>query len=211
MPPVGYPINPGDIIEHILWQVYASQVLMNTFHYRYEGEVQIADGQTAMFHFNTWSLAAGGMRFKQRGIQVAALSHTQTTTQKIFPQRYAPEINATAENGLVVLPGAPQNVAASIERAPLEAGKGYPGRVQIGGVANELIVNGRINVPALPANWDVYRFQLQTAVTPFAGEGPYYPVLIKPNPFGPTTRYVQRTSIKDTIRTMHRRTVGLGI
>jgi hypothetical protein len=206
-----YPLNPLDLIETVDWATYSGQTILTTCHWQCSGPVA-ADGPAALQEFLAKLTAPAGLYNKMRQCQVTTLTTQRTTAQKVYPSRWAPEVSTANPNGQIAGADSPVNAAVSIDRKPAESGKGFVGRIQLAGWDYTGFTNGKFVTPVgQVAAYAAFITALKTAVTLTAGTV-LTPVLINLRKSPVTVRLiVSAVAAPNTVRTMHRRTVGLGI
>lgn len=211
MPAPVIPIQPNAVVELIFWSNLAGQKILNTFQYKMASPPPVdLDYRLELNNIADKIQEAGGMQDKY----VAACPTNQNierfTLQPIWPirQRYL-SYNVTLPGGATTGSTNTANLAASIKRVGDVIGRRGVGRVQIPATKNG-VVAGIVDPTYIAADLIGLADQM---VLGFSTSTPieWQPVL-----FGVTggiahTAVVIDTEVESTARTMHRRTVGLGI
>lgn len=132
--------------------------------------------------------------------------------QPVYPTRLRAVDFTWTSTGLYSQAAGTSNLASSIERySKLNRRRGV-GRVQVptpSGVFANGILSTAGYITALTALSVAMRSDLTTSDPGTIGT--WLPVIHNTSAAQPLTSYVDGTSVKTTVRTMHRRTVGLGI
>lgn len=210
MPPP-YGLNDGDIVESISWANLFGQKILMTAHWKIQGSA-VPDGPAYLQALNT-DLTTGSHLFNvARSLQTNSLSYEYVTSQVVWPTRWAPEQKIWTQQGAYDAASSPQNLAWSFQRHVAQAGRGYQGRIQLCGYPQSWNQSGYV-VFEIGALANVALFEACISLT-FSVTGyvtAVVPVLRSRAGTGSTTRNVTKGTRTTTVRTMHRRTVGLGI
>lgn len=201
----------GDIVQLTFRGTLNSQRILNTFHYRIDdlgtGAVLRWDFLDAM---RTVINAAGNL--KEKFLACIASNYTMESSryQFLYPQRMIfrdfPELSPGARAGNAVAP----NLAASIERRTDVVGRTGVGRLQMPGLLAADIVLGYLSgAYATLAGTLATQMEQSLVVAPNS-------IIVDPSLYGvnvsgtPHWGNVIGATVQGTVRTMHRRTVGLG-
>jgi len=201
----------GDYLQCTYRYLVAGQENLNIFHYL------VAEGAPADFDDVATELWTDflsddviGIQPKLQAVMSEDVVITNCDIQKIYPVRYAyKRFNLTGVNGLLASPVASPNLCWSITLQGDEAGTGNQGRKQIGGMAEESInagfISGAVNGGPGDAvtDWWPGSIFLPTATQELRPS-----IYKRSNPATSVT--ITHTTKHNTVRTMHRRTVGLG-
>lgn len=206
-----YSLSPGDIIEATDFALYQGQVILATAHFVIT-TAAVADGPAGLAVLLAQMEGATGIFGRMRKVQLNTVTTQLSQVQKVWPTRWAPVSDALLINGQQAGTDSPVNSAVSIERKPLESGKGFAGRLQLCGWDFTGFSGGRFTPPVgQVAAYNNLVDALKTDVA-LGGGSIASPYLVNLRKTPPTTRKVVVTQLApNPVRTMHRRTVGLGI
>lgn len=214
MPVPAWPnIAAGMIISASTRGTQNGQRIINTSHYIVDtGPTVGVPVNTALNALNTKLQAGGGWPAELRAVTGSDFDLDFVRLQVIYPTRLPFIDFVFTPPGPADLPCLPANCAVSIERRGLGTTRHDVGRMQVPGVPVEWVNDGRITV----GNLDNYG-PLANALTDVIADGVGVDSIVVPilwdakAPF-PTPRYqyVTLAKVYDEVRTMHRRTVGLG-
>lgn len=202
------PVAAGDIVQVLVEYRLNEQRLFNVFHYRYESTPTTTEYFAAMAAVNAAMNEAG--QFIRRFIAAASedIIVWSVSSQRVTTPR-SPRVELSiVDPGAVAGPAAPQNVCLSITRRVDAVGRGYNGRVQLPGLPASGITSGLWNSGLLAAIEPVAA-TLTNVLEVLTDPPNLYPVTHTPG-----TAYfntVIGTIVHEEVRTMHRRTVRLGI
>lgn len=202
-------VSVGDIVQVIVQYNIDEQVCLNVHHYRVEttlvgttyqeqlGRVidRLLDDDASLV--NTWADQAS-----------TDSKITMLQVQKISPSRYPYVRQPVNKPGLIAPPSAPSVVCVSITKRPERAGKGKTGHTQIPGMPAASMTNGYWAPALVSALENLADAIFNPIVIPAGGE--LRPCLVQSDNPGAYT-FLLATEVRNTIRAMHRRTVGLGI
>lgn len=204
-------LSPGDILQVIHAYSVDSQTCLNVFHYQVETagtrpgatyfteleEIAVILADDADTIVQGWAKMASAVNFSL-WVQV----------QRIKPSRNPYVRVNTGDAGQVAGVSAPAICALSITRRTAAIGRGRSGHTQLSGLpADELNFGNWTNAQVTAA--DVYGDTLQNTLT-YGLTGQIVPGIYSED-FFPTFERLVQTVAKKECRTMHRRTVGLGI
>ena len=209
---MAYTVTEGAILEAIVKQTMAGQVLLNTFHYKLHltgGAVDI-DGASAINHFNSLFNGAAGMTPKLNAVQHNTCLQTAVQYQWISPTRYGLVLlDSFAAAGALDGTALPPNDGIAITKRGEKAGRQYIGTVHVGGLEAESFTAGTINGVTL-TDFETLRDEVKAVYTYAPGGEQYTPVIY--HRADPTNSpVVVGTFLQTTARINRRRTVGLGI
>lgn len=207
MPPT--PLAVGDIVQATIHSSAADQILLNVLHYR----VTTAIGDTYVNQMEAIAEAIGNA-VGSIGAQMVGMMSQDATLRGVDTQRVAstrsPFFRLTVDApGIVNTPCPSPNVALSVTKRCVNSGRGFNGRFQLGGIPEGVASNGRFEA--------AYMTDAQTLATRLAAKldvgivnEALEPVIWR-GPGHLAFRDIMQWIPQDTVRTMHRRTVGLGI
>jgi hypothetical protein len=135
----------------------------------------------------------------------------EVRVQRVYPARTIYMRSLPNVQGQYVGTCPSANIAASIQKRGVNSGRTSNGRIQIAGVPREGMVDGEIDI----AGYGVLLAQLRdklalgqtTTLTPIT----IVPVIFNPNLPNPKYQLISSWLVQTTLRTMHRRTLRLGI
>jgi len=155
---------------------------------------------------------AGGIVDKMKGMNVDTWEVQGVKMQWIYPVRYtATFTNDTAGSGTIVDIPLPQNVASTMTKKAVIAGRSSIGSLHFAGLANESADNGFLTPARIVAMTSIGNdliVPLDTGVIPnttLLRPVIYHKAL--PDLSQPFTDFI----VQPTVRVMRRRTVGLGV
>lgn len=200
----------GQVVQVTVVGRYLGQTTMNTYPHVVTaiagGPVTMTAGLTAL---NTAIAAVDKLYNKQRKCCPQNWVHVESWLQVVFPTRLRKLSFAIDLPGVFTeFDGLTPNLQASIERFSEEAGRREQGAVRIPiGTDNTCIEDGSIT-PGLKT--ELALLAVQMAATTVAGGVTYVPVVGLGSPPSASLK-VFGTNVKDTVRVIRRRTLGLGI
>jgi len=203
----------GDIIEFsILWE-YFSDKYMNVLHFRKTTAQTVpTDVPTELDQINTKFLAggAGSLFTSVRAVVAQNVTMGFVRSQQIWPLRSVAEQANVGVPGAVGNDTATGNIAATITKRTQNAGRKMVGSFHTPGLPDGTYINGVIQRPSAfyTALLDLGDALEANIVTTQGGV--YEPVLFHRNDQPPTATRLFSTIVQDTVRTMRRRTVGVG-
>jgi hypothetical protein len=205
-------ISTGDVIELTCIGSYLSQTILNVFHYKYSGPL-IGTGDYAgelgfliqNFHDLVWDFGAGSWRSNVS--QNFTLKSIRA--QKVQPTREYYQQTNYADIGQQVGTDMPANVALGISFFTDRAFRGASGSKRFAGLISDQL-NGGLVKPATQVLWTPAANAMTLVISGGALTHLYAPTIWS------RKRAADRSNIlsfvvRDTARTQHRRTVGLGI
>lgn len=143
-----------------------------------------------------------------RNIVTSDVTFDEVRCQKVFPTRTIYGKSATGFNGTESGNAITANTALSVEKRSAVAGRRGIGRVQLAGSRIVDMVTGSFDPTYLGAVQVAAQNLIALQSVPLDG-GVYAWCLPNPTPLTSANDIVD-VQAKDTVRTMHRRTVGLG-
>jgi len=206
---MAYPITPNSVVEFTVQGRANNQTCLSIFHYLYTGTSTLGDGSLALDNLVSVLNASGNLVGKLIQCIASNCNIDQLRAQWIFPIRYvyntyAPYATFGAFSGTCNAP----NAAAALEKRSDRAGRSNRGTLHIWGVAQEAMSAGRLG--------GSYTVAMQALATPVQGSvtvssGITYDPIIYNRRSPALSPVIRGCVVHDTIRTMRRRTVGLGI
>lgn len=211
MPPPLYPTSPGDILEVTARATLFGQTVLFTSHYRFDNTSPAADGPfTVTTALNEWNAVAGQLGFLE-SLQTPDITYNEIKAQIVYPTRrpyisQAPAAVAGTRAGDCKQP----NDALFINKQSAVAARGRHGGWHVGAPPAADIAGGFFT----PAYINAANTAAIVLAGPLAallvGDHLWTPVIWSPQQ--PTTpSVILAARAQETVRTMHRRTVGLGI
>lgn len=214
-------IPAGSIVEIKYEYSVNGQTCMNVLHYT--ALIAYPNENPTLVVPELLTVAAGTgvgtIPFLMAQAQGNNVSWIRTTAQMIYPTRYIVWQQATALTGAQPTPCTAQNVALVIEKHGEQGARNNTGSFHLGGVASGLYSAGLTTVNgllALQALADKLDDDLNEAVYGTNWDAAILNKVAIPNT--DPTRYeiagstpIFQVTAKQTVRTMRRRTVGLGI
>ncbi len=200
----------GDIYLVSFNLLFGGQRMLNTFRYRLEtlGTAVTTDD----IYNNMATLLASGGNMSQKYL-AAVPSQVQLVSrdyQRVWPTRVRKKIDSALVNGTWVNAGSATNSAVSIERYAEEATRHGIGRVQLPASNSAIDVTGGVITNAgYTTVLQTFATQMNVALTlPVVGSTmkPILQSRAAPASFV----YEIGTSVQPTLRSMRRRTVGVG-
>jgi hypothetical protein len=207
---MAYTVQNGDILECTIKGTLDAQVVMSVFHYRLDMPVGTLDGVATINSFNTKWNAGGpdGLVRPWAGAVSAQTRLDEITYQWVSAIRRARQSRTPVEAlGLVVGTASPPNIACAISKTTDVATRRGLGTLHMPGIVNESFLQGRFT-PAGRALYDDLVLQIPHVVNLDFGQNMTPLVFNRATPdlSVPITGALTRL----TVRTMHRRTVGVG-
>lgn len=207
-----YPTSPGDVMELTCKAILFNQVILLTAHYQYTAATPAADGPfTINTALNQFTGGAGAQLGFVRGLQTADIAYTEARGQIVFPTRRPYVLKDLT--GLVGTNGGTcknSTDALFINKQSAIAKRGGHGGWHIAAVPVEQMASG-VFLPAFLNTADLAGIALTVALPALlAGDGLWQARIWSPTPPA-TPSAIISTKAEREVRTMHRRTVGLGI
>jgi hypothetical protein len=202
------PVPAGAIMELIMEGRLFGQQIMTVLHYKLSDGPALPDQVAATNDFIVAAAAGGLVISKWVDCLSEQVVDITPRAQIIHPVRYAYQTNALfiAEGG-VAQPSLPSNSAVAISRRTFDTGPHEHGTIHMPGVPSTFVVDGSVNLVGQPV-YGSFADEMKLAIT-VGFDRDWDPVIF--NRSAPeTSKTIQDTSLKFPIRTMHRRTVGLG-
>lgn len=217
-------VTVGDVFAFALEQTLFGQQVINTFAIK----VTAVPGATAEETWvDNWFLdatgymnLAAGLRDKIVDAQASQVAHKQWLIRRVTPNPTQVFIRPIATNAVGGDAGDAEtaNIAGSITRKGLAAGRRQKGRVAIAGLPTTAYAAGKLNAPAISLNNSIGAAMrgLQTRAAGDAGVMGFW------NPGGtrlvnglpviylPQFTEVVTTTAQETVRVQRSRTVGVG-
>lgn len=202
-------ISVNDIVNVIVVGRFLGQTTMNSYPFIVSAVTGTVSISTASAALNTALNAAGALYKRQQGCCPSNWTHTESWVQVIRPTRYRKFVYTIDQAGVYVDTDAlTPNLQASIERYAEPSGRHDQGGVRIPIGTDPTSIDGGFITPALKAALELLATQMNTNI--IAGGVTFLPITGVTAPAWAPLR-VYGTNVKDTVRVIRRRTVGLGI
>lgn len=203
---MAWVLQGGSIVEVSIVGELFGQRTLSVFHYKYTSGVNLADGKPVMDLLAAILNDAGELVDEYANVVSNSLLIRQLVIQKIHP---APRIRRYVYTpafgiGQVQSPAMTPNVAVAITKTADEATRHGVGTLHLPAVPFAAYDDGEIAAASIPA----YDNLLSVLKSPL-DTGLWVPVLFnKANPAA--SLEITETTLQTTLRTMRRRTVGVG-
>jgi hypothetical protein len=207
-------LKANDILLMTCKGALHGQVIINTSHYTILNDAPSGPTGAQVLHLaNIIGAGLGGNNFKRDLLAAAAEQYSliEVWAQKIWPTREHTEKYDVGDSGTNPDVCNTTNVACSISRRSDSATRDGQGRWQFAGVPDNALAQGNISTVWRSGKLDAFAQQLKTNVTGTTFPITYVPVLYTPRVEPFHYRLITSVVMQDTIRTMHRRTVQVGI
>jgi len=206
---MAYPVAIGSVAQIILdGRMYGQQV-MNVLHYKVKGNNSSTDGKALINSLIGLIQANGGVYSKWISCVSVQVTGVTIRGQWITPIRYAPQAaTPVIDHGTVAGEVYGVNTACAITRRTDFTGRKERGVLHLPGVPKSFFVDDGLNLDGTAAYGDFGVISLQTLVTG-DDDFQFQPILfdrLNPGQAQELTSY----EVGHYVRTMHRRTVGLG-
>jgi len=212
-------LNIGDVIECNVNYAYQDQLYINTFPYRItQASAELNVTNACLIWAEDWVVGAVSPFTALKNLIAQNVTISSVSVQKIEPVRYRRAVHVLATPGLYAFDAATGNVAATITRAAEMSGRRYVGSIHIPALAQNAMETGTISLDykALMSTVGARMLNEFTAGTDGLLRG--VPVLIHRvwNPETEKWQYDGNTQLwtsipQEQVRTMRRRTIGLGV
>jgi len=207
---MSYDVANGDVLEVTIQGVMNSQRVLHVLHYELNDLPAPTDGPTLIDDFNlVFNVPGAGSYIGDFAAVVCDSYKFQTVVyQWIFATRRARIVYVPAVlQGEVATTAAPVNLAVAITRRTDDPGPSGHGTIHLAGVPLENIDASLLKPDALPLYDDIVA-QQEEMITAGGGANLYPVVFPKLNPA--LFKRIVSGQLQQTVRTMHRRTVGVG-
>jgi len=187
-----------------------NQKIINTFHYRVTGvPAPLTSQLTAVEALHTALLASNKLKAKFLAVMPGNYTMLEMWIQVLLPVRTTKFTFVEGTNGLSGEPAATANLAASITRRTEFSGRRQVGKLQLTSpTTTQWVDDGVLSTDAKTAYGGL---AVEMLALYNAGGYTYTPV-IGPGVDGQGNfRQIVSATVQPNVRTMHRRTVGLGI
>lgn len=204
-----YPINLGDIISYTIEGRSYGQQVMSVLHYVADGAITSPDGQAVLTAALAILAAPDGLLDNWKKCVGNNLTNIQTRIQKIAPVRYRYVTYVPAATvGTAATPSVAGNLSAAITKRAELATKHGLGTLHMPAVPSGFITTGELNGLAVGTYADL-QSSVEQEVAGIPGGLILVPVIF--NRAAPlTSPQITQTQLQFSLRTMHRRTVGVG-
>lgn len=206
---MAYPLNLGDIVSFTIEGRSFGQQVMSVFHFEAVGGVTAPDGAAALSGALAFLNDPNELVVKWTECVGTDVNSLTTRIQKIAPTRFryiaqAPT-SVVGQGGTAAVAG---NLSAAITKRAEEATRHGLGTLHMPGVPSGFITDGAINGLGIDAYGALAAEMTQEVPTGVGG------MILTPVIFNRTaplaSARVVSASPQFTLRTMHRRTVGVG-
>jgi len=206
-----YSIPVGSIVEVSYRSLIFQQQMMTILHYRYDNTVPIIDGDGAMADLVTALDGVSTITDNYLALLAPQLSLKELRCQVVYPTRQYYHSDARSSNGTWSTgPCTAQNVSAVLVKQSSHAGRGRSGTIHLPAVPDNAYAAGAMGVSGYAAAAATFATALQIPILIAGGPGQWTPVIWSPRkPTSPSEIVGMR--LNPWVRTMRRRTVGLGI
>lgn len=205
-----YDVQNGDVLEVTIQGRLDGQRMLHVLHYELNDLAAPTDGIALIDDFNAVFNVAGPGSYTGDFAKSVAIPYAfdAIVYQWIFATRRA-RIIYVPENvaGTMVGHPSPPNVALAITRRTELPGAAGHGTIHVGGMVDENLEGGYIDPASLSLFDDLRDWQFEV-IAPGGGANLYPLVFNKLNPA--LFNRIVSAETKQTVRTMHRRTVGVG-
>lgn len=205
----------NDVVEVTQFGRMSGQVIMNVYHYVYEGTAITTPAayNTEMtqvinaWRTNVWNHPAG-----IRASTMADYVLTAVRAQKVAPVRswfVESQYNEAGQNAILLGGPLPQNVHLTMTLRGNRTGRGVQGSKRFTGLGASQQVGG-VWDPAVTAQWALVGARIALELPGSLGFSNFYPIIWNARSPGLRNK-VRQVAIQSTTRIDRRRTVGLGI
>lgn len=207
-------LQVGDILlVQCVGQLH-DQTIINTAHYVVGVASSTGSTNDQVYHLaNVLGNGLGGNKFKENLLKAACPQYIleKVTAQRIYPTRtYAAEY-PVGEPGLLELECTLSNIAVSISRRSDSATRDGQGRWQFAGVPASKYDSGMVQLGYRTGELATFANELMLPVQGTLYAVNWRPCLYTPKNLPDRYRVISSVIVQDTVRTMHRRTVRVGI
>jgi hypothetical protein len=203
-----YAVPDGGIVQVIFEGFILNQQMLTVLHYQLENPGGVADGGLALDALKVQLVGAGSLHEKYLLAISQNYSQGRIRLQWILPDRFAyREYIPPNTEGQAPTDTISPNAAVAINKKSDLAGVHGHGVTHMPGVPMDSVSAGKVNVAGLLLYADVGTKMKADLVT--LGSGTYHPIIFNRKTPGEISKITSFT-VDDKIRTMHRRTVGLG-
>lgn len=206
MPPPA--VANGTVIQTVIETRLNQQRLLSVLHWKCVGTPSPSEYFTVMNNINNDLDKVGGWTRELAGLMTADATVWSVYSQVVYPVRGPLVEKFVNRPGTAAGVAAPQNVTLSLTKKVDAAGRGYNGRIQLMGLPMTGITDGLWNAGQI-ALVTAFASILLEPLDNFNDGDRFYPVTF--NRKTGTTNNVRDFEVQEEVRTMHRRTVGLGI
>lgn len=206
---MAYTVAAGDILEVSIASRLNGQRLLSVFHYVLSTGGGPIDGIAAIDSFDgLWNLAVAG-EFMQSyaDAMVRDVSIEQVVYQWIHTTRRARIVFSPAnDTGEAAGTALPQNLSAALTKRSEVPGRLGNGTLHMPGLAVESVVSGELNLAGVA----VYNDLIANLPQVYTFDGNSLTPVIYHRAAPALSPVITTADVQQTVRTMHRRTVGVG-
>lgn len=202
----------GDVIQVSLRGTLYGQRILNVLHY----SVAVAGSGTDFDQLNilTSNLVTGGGSVDPLVDFLAAIAPQyqleQVRAQRVYPARTVYAYTIDGRFGTFATGTELTNIAASLEKRTLTAGRMGIGRLQLAGIPTAAMDNGELTAAYKNAELSNLAQVLLLSITTSGPVVTYTPCLFNPTAAGAKFSPLFSIVINDSLRTMRRRTLRVG-
>lgn len=190
------------------------QEMLSVFHYRVSAVSTLAASGPEENEFINQFASGGTLNLQDVLLDCQSSSYlcTGIDAQFVDPTRLVSISQTFASPGSVASPVGAQNVSAVVTRRTVLAGRSQVSTLHIPGIATTSYALGKVTAGML-ASMNILATRMTTQLVALVGGGIYTPVIWhrKKFPLVGSSDIVNSTLVQETIRTMRRRTIGIGI
>lgn len=209
---MAHPI--GSIVEVIIEWNILNQRCMSVLHYKVTADSSIVDPVGEAIDVANTVSSPGGIMDAILDCMSANTGSTKVSAQFIRGaggQRFAKATVTAINPGVRAASCTVSNIAAVITKRTIYSGRWAVGSLHIPGLSPGTYDNGKITDASMLGDLNDVAAELLNPITGNVGAGVYSPVVLhKAGVHGGSTDLLS-TEVQTTVRTMRRRTVGLGI
>lgn len=205
------PLSPGDVVQAIHYYRVDEQTCMNVFYY----VIKQADAGGLSNYFDditniAQKLATNLTQVVQgwRGLATADCTSVAMQAQRIWPSRDYYLSIPVNQVGLRNAPSAPSIVALSVTKRSIMTGRGRSGHMQLAGLPAVEMDNGRWTNDMVA---DAQTYADNIGISAIFGVSGEMDMVLWDGTDPGGSRKIIAYEAKNELRSMHRRTVGLGI
>lgn len=211
------PMATGDVVLLTYWTRLASQQLLVTLHYRYETPGAPTDSVDEQLQDIATEMANTGVGVNTivaalRAVTPDNVAFERCTAQRIKPTRSVYASAPMSVNGTFADSATATNICASVTKRTVVPGRKGVGHCQWPPLPSAVYINGLLDAGFRTTQLQAWADQLKVSFVLHAATAeefamvPCLPAATTGVPYK-----VDNTVAQPTVRTMHRRTVGLGI
>lgn len=207
---MSYNVNTGAYLEATIRSEVLGQTCLSIFHYRWDSTAGAQDGDTLADKFRAaFDTAANSLLKKYAACMGTGAGLRELVVQWLYPTRRARKSYVPSQAaGLIVGDLATSNIAGAITKQSDDVGRHAQSTLHMPGIPANMFDAGKVNDEQL-GNYAVLGGKIKEVLDIDFDLGQFVPVIfnrVAPN----LSKQITHFTVRDTLRTMHRRTVGLG-